>query len=57
VRPQIPKPPLSGFFVARFVRAFLRLDYLMPKEIKLALIKAAITIAATVVCQLVKHFL
>jgi hypothetical protein len=57
LRPQIPKPPLCGFFVARPVRAFSRLEHYVRKEIKLDLIRAAIRIATLTIVQLIKHFI
>jgi hypothetical protein len=40
------------------VRAFSHLEHFVRKEkIRLALIQAAIKIAATVIVQLIKHFL
>lgn len=55
MRLQIPKPPLRGFFIARPVRAFSRLEHLVRKEIKLALELAAIKIAATFIVQLILY--
>jgi len=56
LRPQIQKPPLRGFFVARPVRVFSRLEHSVRKEIKLPLIRAAIKIATTAIVQLIKHY-
>ncbi len=51
-------PPAAwGFFYARPVRVFSRLEHTVRKEIKLPLMTAAIKIATTVIVQLIKHFL
>lgn len=57
LRPYLTKAALSGFFVARPVRAFSRLEHRLRKEqIKLDIVKAVIKIVTTLIVQLIRHF-